>query len=64
MVKFDSREAFIFETTIRAIDLIKIANQLYQDKMQYVKLGIDYSNDIEKMVVFKSTLSPPPHPKM
>lgn len=48
MVKFDSREAFIFETTIRAIDLIKIANQLYQDKMQYVKLGIDYSNDIEK----------------
>lgn len=48
MVKFDSRESFIFGTTIRAIDLIKIANQLYQDKMQYVKLCIDYSDDIEK----------------
>lgn len=45
MVSFNPHESFVFETTIRAMDLIKVANQLFQDKMQYVKLSIDYCND-------------------
>ena len=32
-------------TCIRAIDLIKIANQLYNDKMEFVHIAITNSND-------------------
>lgn len=30
---------------IKAIDLIKIANQIYQDKMQYVKVSVHFPYD-------------------
>lgn len=33
------------ESYIRAIDLIKIANQMFDDKMQYVKITIHHSEN-------------------
>lgn len=42
MIKFDPRESYTFETCVRAIDLIKVANELFKDNMQYAKLSITY----------------------
>ena len=43
---FMSREnsTYDVETIIKAIDLIKVANQLYHDGMEYVQIGIHFDD--------------------
>lgn len=47
-------------TCIKAIDLIKLANQIYHDNMQYVKISVLFpgSDDGDELVNFFAISSP------
>lgn len=42
-----SRKIKSYVTFVRALDLIKIANQLYNDKMEFARIAITFSDDDE-----------------
>ena len=45
---------------IKAIDLIKIANQIYQDQMQYVKVSVHFPYDEDGDEIVKISAIPSP----